>query len=288
VTGAAPRAPIPSPGPTSWRLEIHDELDSTSDTCLARAARGEASGLAVMARRQTRGRGSRGRDWQDPGGNLAFSVLLRPDSGAHSGAGAWPVGLWPFIAGLAFHGAIAPWIHAPASLRLKWPNDLLLGGRKMAGILIEAGEDPSGRWLVLGFGANLRAAPPIAGRALACVADDGEAPEPEIVARAICAGLDHWMAVCGGTGDGKGFDPIRRAWLAHAHPPGTRLVVRDERGQVEGSFDGLDAQGMLLLRCTDGLKRISTGEVLLLNEGACAPRHEQGPAGGAGGSPPGP
>ncbi|CAP56970.1 biotin--[acetyl-CoA-carboxylase] ligase [Gluconacetobacter diazotrophicus] len=260
MNGATPVAPVPPPGPTPWRLEIHDELDSTSDTCLARAGQGERSGLAVMARRQTRGRGSRGRDWQDPGGNLAFSVLLRP-----GGKGEWPVGLWPFIAGLAFHGAIAPWIPHPISLRLKWPNDLLLEGRKAAGILIEAGTDSSGRLLVIGFGANLRAAPAITGRDLACVAEYGTAPEPEIVARAICAGLDHWMAVCGGQGDGLGFEAVRQAWLAHAHPMGTRLVVRAESGQVEGSFAGLDAQGMLLLRCADGLKRISTGEILLLD-----------------------
>ncbi|MBB2205181.1 biotin--[acetyl-CoA-carboxylase] ligase [Gluconacetobacter takamatsuzukensis] len=247
-----------APGGTAWRLEIYDELGSTSDYCIAQAGQGAEAGLAVMARRQTSGRGSRGRDWQDPGGNLAFSVLLRP--AGVDGA----VGLWPFVAGLAFHGAILPWIDDPALLRLKWPNDLLLAGRKTAGILIESGSDATGRWLVIGFGANLRAVPSIAGRALACVADYGTAPEPELVARGICAELDRWQAVW----RDRGFDVLRTAWLERAHPVGTRLVVRGESGQLEGSFVGLDAQGMLLLRCAEGVKRISTGEILLLDRDA--------------------
>ncbi|GBQ29108.1 biotin--[acetyl-CoA-carboxylase] ligase [Gluconacetobacter azotocaptans] len=251
---------------TPWRLEIYDELGSTSDLCLERAHAGEAAGLGVLARRQVRGRGSRGRDWQDPGGNLAFSVLLRPE-----GEGTWPAGLWPFIASLAFYDALAPWIPDPACLRLKWPNDVLLDGRKAAGILIESGGDSARRWVVIGFGANLRAAPPIPGRDLACVAEYGPPPAPEIVAQGICDGLDRWMAVCAGAG----FAPIRQAWLERAHPLGTRLVVRGESGQVEGSFEGLDAQGMLLLRCADGTRRISAGEILLLDRGAMAP-----PAGG--------
>nr|WP_220790120.1 biotin--[acetyl-CoA-carboxylase] ligase [Gluconacetobacter tumulisoli] len=249
-------------------MEIYDELGSTSDLCLERAQAGAAARLGVMARRQVRGRGSRGRDWQDPGGNLAFSVLLRPD-----GAGGWPAGLWPFIAGLAFYDALAPWISDPASLRLKWPNDLLLDGRKAAGILIESGGEAD-RWLVIGFGANLRAAPPIPGRDLACVAEYGPPPVPEIVAQGICDGLDRWMAVCGR----GGFAPVRQAWLEHAHPPGTRLVVRGESGQVEGSFEGLDAQGLLLLRCADGTRRISAGEILLLDRGAMAPPAGDGTA----------
>lgn len=256
----------PAPGAVAWRLEVYDELASTSDCCIARAGEGAEAGLAIMARRQTRGRGSRGRDWQDPGGNLAFSVLLRPADTAGA------VGLWPFVAGLAFHGAILPWIRDPTQLRLKWPNDLLLAGRKTAGILIERGADALGRWLVIGFGANLRAVPSIAGRDLACVAEYGTAPDPESVARAICAELDRWQAVW----RLHGFNSLRAAWLERAHPPGTRLVVRGESGQVEGSFVGLDEQGMLLLRCSDGLKRISAGEILLLDRDAA------GAAGGTG------
>lgn len=243
---------------TGWRLEIHDELGSTSDRCIAEAGQGAEAGLAILALRQTRGRGSRGRDWQDPGGNLAFSVLLRPSD--ENGE----VGLWPFVAGLAFHAALLPWIHDPAQLRLKWPNDLLLAGRKTAGILIESGSDFSGRWLVIGFGANLRAVPSIAGRTLACVADHGNVPGPETVARAICTELDRWQAAW----RADGFGSLRAAWLQRAHPPGTRLVVRGESGQVEGAFVGLDEQGMLLLHCADGLKRISTGEILLLDRDA--------------------
>ncbi|MBY4638553.1 biotin--[acetyl-CoA-carboxylase] ligase [Gluconacetobacter entanii] len=236
-----------------WHLEIHGELGSTSDLCLERAREGAAEGLAILALRQTRGRGSRGRGWVDPGGNLSMSVLLRP------GRDATPVGLWPFIAGLAFYDALAPWVGQGHALSLKWPNDLLLDGRKVAGILIEAGGEGDGRWLSLGMGANLCAAPVIEGRDLACMADVGPAPEVGKVASAVLTMLDVWMARYAQ----DGFDAIRTAWLHRAHPVGTPVRVVAAMGTVCGTFEGIGGDGLLLLRTPDGVRAISTGEVLL-------------------------
>lgn len=236
-----------------WHLEIHGELGSTSDLCLQRAREGAAGGLAILALKQTHGRGSRGRGWVDPGGNLSMSVLLRPDRDTA------PVGLWPFIAGLAFYDALAPWVGPGHVLGLKWPNDLLLDGCKMAGILIEAGDEGDGRWLSLGMGANLCAAPVIEGRELACMAQAGPVPDVGQVASAVLTMLDVWIARYAT----DGFGAIRTAWLHRAHPVGTPVRVVSATGTICGTFAGIGGDGLLLLRTPDGLRHISTGEVLL-------------------------
>ncbi|RBM09730.1 biotin--[acetyl-CoA-carboxylase] ligase [Novacetimonas cocois] len=236
-----------------WHLEIYDTLGSTSDLCLRRAGEGAAEGLAILALKQTQGRGSRGRGWVDPGGNLSMSVLLRP------GMDATPIGLWPFIAGLAFHDALAPWLEEGHRLTLKWPNDLLLDGRKVAGILIEGGDGDAGRWLSIGMGANLRVAPVIEGRDLACMAQGGPVPDVGKVARAVLTMLDVWIA----RHASDGFAPVRAAWLDRGHPVGTPIRVMARGGMVQGTFDGIGEDGLLHLRTPDGVRRVSTGEVLL-------------------------
>ncbi len=135
-----------------WRLESFEELGSTSDVCAARAKNSEAEGLAVLAYKQTAGRGSRGRSWQAPEGNLNLSVLLRP---ARPAAEA---GMAALFAGIAVAEALEQFFLAPTML--KWPNDVLLDGAKLAGILIDAAQNgPKLDWLVVGIGINLRHAP---------------------------------------------------------------------------------------------------------------------------------
>ncbi|MCQ8277726.1 biotin--[acetyl-CoA-carboxylase] ligase [Acetobacteraceae bacterium KSS8] len=251
-----------------WRFETYETLGSTNDHCIALAEAGEKEGLAVMARRQTGARGSRGRSWSEPpAGNLALSVLLRP-------AAMQEPGLWPFVAGLALHDGLEQ--VSGAALLLKWPNDVLLGDRKLAGILIERGVGPDGHWMVIGFGANLAAAPVLADRIAACLADAGPPPAQEEAAEAVLAALDRWCAVF----ERDGFAPIREAWLTRAHPIGARLRAalpaasgrdalanRPPVEQREGSFGGIAADGALLLEWSGRLWRIETGEVLLLGDG---------------------
>jgi BirA family biotin operon repressor/biotin-[acetyl-CoA-carboxylase] ligase len=251
---------------SGWRLEVHDSLPSTSDLCIARAEAGEPAGLAVLARQQTRGRGSRGRSWTEPpAGNLALSVLLRPERDLEQ------PGLWPFVAGLALHQALCGAEIAAAAavgpLRLKWPNDVMLDGRKLAGILIErsigTNADPrsDAQWLVIGFGANLAAAPVLPDREAASLADLGPPPHPDDVARRVLAALDHWQAVW----RVDGFAAIRLAWLACAHPVGTMLAVRTHAAQKAGIFAGIASDGALLLSVGERQERIDAGEILLLN-----------------------
>ncbi|MDE7547437.1 biotin--[acetyl-CoA-carboxylase] ligase [Acetobacter fabarum] len=242
-----------------WRLTCFDELPSTSDYCLnACRSGGSVAGLAVLARRQTKGRGSRGRTWLDGGQGLALSVVF---DGAHAGPEA--LGGWPFVASLGFYdGLLRALPTARSHLMIKWPNDILLDGCKMGGILIER-EDP---YVLIGLGANLVSAPDpgVLGRQVACLAHYGVVPDVEVVARHVLDGLAFWS----GQWRQKGFAAIRAAWLERAHPVGTPLVVQGGTTYEKGLFAGLASDGRLLLDTEDGMKTIATGDILLMEKGA--------------------
>ncbi len=201
-----------------------------------------------MARTQTSARGSRGRSWTEADGTLALSVLLRPRVAG---------GLWPFIAGLALYEALCLSPAYGAALRLKWPNDVMLRDRKLAGILIEANPAPVDQgWLVIGFGANLRAAPALEGRGAACLAELGPVPPAQDVALRLLGRLAEWREDHDGS-------VIRREWLARAHPPGTKLAVSAGDVQTTGLFSTVAEDGTLLLDVAGEIRRFNTGEVLL-------------------------
>jgi len=135
-------------------LEIHERIGSTSDRAHDRAAAGAASGLAVFAESQTAGRGRGGNRWIAPSGhNLFVSVLLRPSA---------PPGTWPRLAhaaGLAVARAVDPWLDPGTRALLKWPNDVLVSGRKLAGILLELKGSRTAPHLILGLGVNVNSRP---------------------------------------------------------------------------------------------------------------------------------
>jgi len=214
--------------PPPWRVQTHHTLASTQDAAITAAHTGDPGRLAILAETQTAGRGSRGRAWSAPPGNLNLSILLRPPS-------PMPIGHWPLLAGIALHDALAPYAE---NLMLKWPNDLLLGGAKLGGILIDASLDPNGApaWVVIGIGANLAAAPHIPGRETTCL--PAPAPLPSAIAARILAAIDHHAA---------GTD-IRSEWLRRAHKPGTELDIRTSIRHNRGVFETITASGALVLR----------------------------------------
>lgn len=230
-----------------WRLRRFESLASTSDLCATLAVSGEPAGLAVLAARQTAGRGSRGRQWSTLPGNLALSVLLRP-----SGPAAW-AGQWALLAAVALAETLER-CGAP-ELRLKWPNDVTLDGGKVAGILLDSAVEAGQlEWLVIGFGANLAAAPELPG-----VAALPNRPPPDQVAETLLGRLDVWNQLV----LRETFAVVRRAWLDRGPAPGAPLRLRLSAGDVAGTFAGLDDGGALLLQSGGRVRAFATGDVLL-------------------------
>ncbi len=232
--------------PPVWRLQVYETLASTADLCRSLAAAGEPEGLAILAMQQTAGRGSHGRGWESPPGNLYLSVLLRPVAPMSEAPG------WALLASVAVADALSPWLPAPGRLRLKWPNDILLDEGKLAGVLVEAADDGAGRmdWLTIGMGVNLATAPMLSDRPTACVGPT--APPPEILARGVLARLDARRA--------EAFAVVRAAWLARGPALGNPVRLRLGDEIRHGVFAGLADDGRLLLREGDTVRAFAAGE----------------------------
>ncbi len=238
----------------AWRLEPYDALESTSDACIRRAKSGEPEGLAILALRQTAGRGSRGRQWEAPEGNLNLSVLLRPRLPSSQ------FSVFPLLAGIAVADAVSAFLPADTAPVLKWPNDVLLGGAKLAGILIDAApNNADSAWLVIGIGINLVAAPQLAGRRTTTLASHGGQAKPAAAAQMVLNFLSHWLDVL----DHSGLAPIIDAWQQRGHAIGTQLHLTGVHSEISGRFAGLSPSGELLLNVGNRIERFSTGEILL-------------------------
>lgn len=227
----------------SFRLTPYESLPSTSTLLTGLAAQGEPEGLAILARRQTAGRGTQGRDWESPAGNLHLSVLLRPTAPLREAP------QWALLAAVALHQAAGP------HTRLKWPNDLMLGGAKAGGILAETAATPDGRidWLVLGFGVNLAHAPSLPGRATAAL---GPEPPEDFAARLLDA-LAQWHR----TRLHEGFAPIRAAWMAAGPAPDSHLSILQASRRIAGRYAGLSEDGGLMLATAGRVHTLHVGEV---------------------------
>ena len=238
--------------PASWRLRSFAVLASTQDLCRQLAEAGEPGGLAILAQRQTQGHGTQGRGWESPAGNLSLSVLLRPAAPASDAP------RWALLAAVALAEAVGAVLPPQAGLRLKWPNDLLLGGGKLAGVLTHSAARAGGAidWLVIGFGVNLATAPELPDRETACVAQAAPPPPPEQFAASLVARLDAWQARM----LAEGFAPVRAAWLAYAPDPGSPVTLRLPARVVRGAFAGLNDDGRLLLSADGQTHAFAAGE----------------------------
>lgn len=236
-------------------IEHLAETDSTNRLLADRAAEGVPEGSWVRADRQTGGKGRQGRRWESPPGNLYASTLVRLRDGDP------PAPTLALVAGIAMWEAVVLSLPDHESLRIKWPNDLLLDRAKLAGILLERHNDA----VIVGIGGNLMQAPAIEGRATAALADLGPAPE----AARFCETLADIFARELATWRNAGLAETRRRWLARALAPGSPLGYHGEDGRRhDGLFETLDESGALVLRLADGSRMtVNAGDVDLLTEG---------------------
>jgi len=230
----------------NYRIRQIGITASTNDDAKRAAEADEDEGLVVWALKQTAGRGRHGRQWESPEGNLYCSVLLRPKITAQE------FGHFSFVASLALYDTIRDFL-PQANITLKWPNDVLLNGKKVSGILLESGES----WLVVGIGLNIAHYPADALYPATSLQAEGlRQGDLSKMLEALLNHLRHWYETIQ-NGD---FSPIRTAWLDRAQKG--PVTVRLPNRTVEGVFAGLDDNGHLRLRLPDGSEdSIATGDV---------------------------
>ncbi len=250
-------------------VEVYDTVGSTNAEALERARTGARGPLWVLARRQEAGRGRRGRRWVSEPGNLYATFLLTNPS---------PRARAPelsFVAALAIHDAVMEAVPAIApALSLKWPNDVLLGGKKFSGILLEGEDAQDGTFAVaIGIGVNCAHHPDDVAFPATDFLEMGAMVSPEQIFHALAAAmrrrLNQWDR-------GAGFPHIRADWLARGPRSGETMNVRLERREITGRFEMLDAAGRLVLRLADGgVETITAGEIFASDAAPSYAREER-------------
>jgi len=243
--------------PQGYGLHIVQEVDSTLNeaTRLAPTAQGP---VWIMAHNQTAARGRRGRVWANPKGNLAATLLMRPQGNPEQAA------LRSFVAALALYDACVAVTGRAAGLSLKWPNDVLLNGGKLAGILLEStGQGQSLSQLCVGIGVNLSEAPRAYAveeggvRPVSLVSETGAAVIPEDFLTELAAAYARYETQF----VTYGFEPIRTAWLSRAAKLGEVITARTSTSETVGSFETVDANGNLVLKTAKGRVSIPAADV---------------------------
>jgi len=240
--------------PRGYALKKFEVIDSTNEEAKRLASAGEPGPIWISAARQTAGRGRRGRAWDSPSGNMAATLMLKPERSATQCAQL------SFVAAIAVCDMLAGFADR-VEVRVKWPNDILAAGRKIAGILLESasqgGEAPN--WLAIGIGVNLASYPPDTEfPATSLTALGTSPPTGDDALLHLAANFARWYEVW----SGAGFSPIRDAWLARAAGLGTRIRARLSQEEASGVFEGINEDGALLLREGAGrVRAIPAGEV---------------------------
>jgi BirA family transcriptional regulator, biotin operon repressor / biotin---[acetyl-CoA-carboxylase] ligase len=239
-------------------LHSFETLPSTSDRAKDLADEGAAHGEVVIAETQTAGRGRRGRTWSSPPRkNLYFSAVLRPDLMPSRAAEL------TLVASLAICDALR---QAGVAAGIKWPNDVLAGGKKIAGILTELAAEPDRvHWVVVGVGVNVNARAEdfpeeLRPEATSILLERGEPAPRALFAAACLTALEAWLDAHAE----RGFGCIRDAWRERSVTLGREVIVRAEGREIAGTAEDIDEAGALLVRGPAGVERILAGDVLLL------------------------
>ena len=238
--------------PPGFRLDYREKTGSTNDDVREAALRGAGAGLVIVAGRQDAGRGRRGAAWVcPPGEGLAFSVLLRPRENK---------ALWPRLS-LAAGLAVAEATERLGSLaEVKWPNDVWVAGKKIAGILVEAGDD----FVVVGIGINVGVKdfpPELADSATSLALECGEAPELSAVLMLVLERLQVWSARIG-----AGFDELLRGFRVRCALTGKEVLLLAADGALSGKVAGIGEGGELLLETPGGLRKLVQADEVRVTE----------------------
>ncbi len=243
--------------PKGYGLHVVQKVDSTLNEA-SRIAPTAQGPVWIMAHHQTAARGRRGRAWENPKGNLAATLLLRPEGSPEQAA------LRSFVAALALFDACIAVTGRAAGLSLKWPNDVLLNGGKLAGILLEStGQGRGVNHLAIGIGVNLTEAPGTdavekgAVRPVSLLSETGAHVEPEDFLTELAAAY----AVLETQFTTFGFEPIRTAWLSRAARLGEVITARAGGLEAVGTFETVDADGNLVLNTAKGRVSIPAADV---------------------------
>jgi len=239
-------------------LHWYEELGSTNDRAKELAEEGAEHGEVVIAEAQTAGRGRRGRSWvSPPRKNLYFSVVLRPEL---------PPARAPeltLVASVALCDALRL---AGVEAGIKWPNDLLASGRKIAGVLTELAAEPDRvHWAVLGAGVNVNARredfpEELRDEATSVLIERGQPAPRALLAAACFTALEDWLD----RHAEEGFGPIREAWRARTVTLGREVVAKADGREIAGTAEDIDETGALLVRGPAGLERVLAGDVKLV------------------------
>ncbi len=241
--------------PAGFALHHVESVTSTMDEARALIAENPDLAQVVWADTQTGGRGRRGRNWVSPAGNLYMTIAIRNEVAlAHAAECS-------FVAALALHSALVDLRPALADkLSLKWPNDVLIGGAKVAGLLLEL--ESGGRWILIGCGVNIASSPDgMPYRTTSLLAEDAYIPAGQLL-QCFVVELEKWRSLW----VQDGFSPIRSAWLNHARGLGAEVTANLSDRSVTGVFQDLDTDGALRLRLPDGtVMTISAGDIVFPN-----------------------
>lgn len=239
--------------PEGFDLQAFLSLDSTNKEAARKIADGASSGLWVTAGEQSGGRGRGGREWVSKPGNLYASLIYETQEDIYGAAQL------SFVTALAVRDAVFEFLQLQ-DIKCKWPNDVLVAGKKISGILLEscAAKETGKNYVIIGIGINIVHHPKVA---LYEATHINEQTEREYCHADVFVVLAEKMAFWLALWKEKGFDPIRESWLSSARGIGEQITVRLPNEQLIGRFVDLDRDGALKLDVDDEIKLIHSGDV---------------------------
>jgi BirA family biotin operon repressor/biotin-[acetyl-CoA-carboxylase] ligase len=245
--------------PEGFDLHIFEQLDSTNEKAKELARDGAPDGTLVWAGEQLAGRGRHGRNWLSPKGNLYCTYILRPDCDYKQAM------QMSFVAALAVGETLKAFVPQDCVIQYKWPNDVLVNGQKISGILIETEHAEQGRpdWLAVGIGINVQSHPDPQKADLLYAPTSITAQRKELIdVAAVLMGLTRKLFAWRQRWVKEGFAPVREQWLQQGFNLGQPITVKMGLESLTGIFMDIDEHGTLILKLSNGTeRRITTGDV---------------------------